>query len=185
MSPSRSPILRIPRLVTTNDPVLAERVAKLRVHGGRQMYHHELVGTNSRLDALQAAVLRAKLPHLDRWAEARTRNADGYRAGLADVPEVLVPAGDGGHRHVYNQFTIRARNRDELRRHLAERGIGSGVYYPMPLHLQECFASLGARAGDLPVTETLCGEVLSLPIFPELGDDRVARVCEAVRSFYG
>ena len=172
-------------LVTTNDPVLAERVAKLRVHGGRQMYHHELVGTNSRLDALQAAVLRAKLPHLDRWADTRTRNADAYRTGLAEVAEVLVPASDESHRHVYNQFTIRARRRDELRRHLAERGIGSGVYYPAPLHLQECFASLGARAGDLPVTETLCGEVLSLPIFPELGEDRVARVCEAVRGFYG
>lgn len=174
-------------LVTTNDPVMAERVAKLRVHGGRQMYHHELVGTNSRLDALQAAVLRVKLRYVDEWAAARARNAAWYREGLADVAEVLVPErlGAEGHHHVYNQFTVRARRRDELRRHLTDRGIGSGVYYPAPLHLQECFASLGGRAGELPVTEALCGEVLSLPIFPELGEDRVGRVCEAVRAFYG
>lgn len=173
-------------LVTTNDAALAERVGKLRVHGGRQMYHHEMVGTNSRLDALQAAVLRVKLRHLDGWAEARARNADLYRKGLAEVAEVLLP-GDGGadSRHVYNQFTVRARRRDELRRYLTDRGIGSGVYYPEPLHLQECFASLGGRAGDLPVTETLCGEVLSLPIFPELGEERIERVCEVVRAFYG
>ncbi|MDZ7780343.1 MAG: DegT/DnrJ/EryC1/StrS family aminotransferase [Gemmatimonadota bacterium] len=173
-------------LITTNDPVLAERVAKLRVHGGRQMYHHEMVGTNSRLDALQAAVLRVKLPHLDRWTEARARNAALYREGLADVAEVLLPdSGESlGLRHVYNQFTIRARWRDELRRHLSDRGIGTGVYYPEPLHLQECFASLNGRAGDFPVTETLCGEVLSLPVYPELGEERVGRVCEAVKAFY-
>lgn len=173
-------------LVTTDDPALAERVAKLRVHGGRQMYHHELVGTNSRLDALQAAVLRVKLRYLDGWAEARARNAARYREELAEVAEILLP-GDGGEgaRHVYNQFTVRARRRDELRRFLTDRGIGTGVYYPEPLHLQECFASLGGRAGTLPATETLCGEVLSLPIFPELGEERLAAVCEAVRAFYG
>ena len=173
-------------LVTTNDPTLAERVAKLRVHGGRQMYHHELVGTNSRLDALQAAVLRVKLEYLDRWTEARARNAAAYREGLADVAEILVPAEVGaGERHVYNQFTVRTRRRDELRRFLTDRGIGTGVYYPEPLHLQECFASLGGRAGMLPATETLCGEVLSLPVFPELGEERLTAVCQAVRAFYG
>ncbi len=173
-------------LVTTNDRALADRVAKLRVHGGRQMYHHELVGTNSRLDALQAAVLRVKLRHLDTWAEARALNAARYREGLGDVAEVLLPEDAGaGSRHVYNQFTVRVRRRDELRRFLTDRGIGTGVYYPEPLHLQECFASLGGRAGMLPATETLCGEVLSLPIFPELGEERLSRVCEAVRAFYG
>ena len=172
-------------LVTTDDPALAERVAKLRVHGGKQMYHHELVGTNSRLDALQAAVLRVKLRHLDGWAEARAGNAALYRDALADVAEVVLPGDvEPEGRHVYNQFTIRARRRDELRRFLTDRGIGTGVYYPEPLHLQECFATLGGRAGMLPATETLCGEVLSLPIFPELGEERLATVCEAVRAFY-
>lgn len=169
-------------LVTTNDADFAERIAKLRVHGGRQMYHHEVVGTNSRLDALQAAVLRVKLPHLDRWAAARAENAARYREGLADVAEVIVPEHVPGH--VYNQFTLRVRRRDELRAFLQERGIGSGVYYPVPLHLQECFASLGGVPGDLPVTETLCREVVSLPVFPELGAERIERVCEAVRAFY-
>jgi dTDP-4-amino-4,6-dideoxygalactose transaminase len=174
-------------LVATNDDALAERLAKMRVHGGRQMYHHEMVGTNSRLDALQAAVLRVKLRHLDGWAEARRRNAARYREGLADVAEILLPeSGDPatGHVHVYNQFTIRARRRDALRAYLSDRGVGTGIYYPVPLHLQECFRSLGGSPGDLPVTETLCEEVLSLPIFPELGDARIDRVCDVVRAFY-
>src|SRR5690606_115383 len=172
-------------MVVTNDRALAERVAKLRVHGGRQMYHHEMVGTNSRLDALQAAVLRVKLRHLEAWTEARRRNAARYGEGLADVAGVILPEEPAGHRHVFNQYTIRTRRRDELRAYLAERGIGSGIYYPLPLHLQECFSSLGGRRGDLPVAEQLCEEVLSLPIFPELGEERIDRVCEAVRDFHG
>jgi len=171
-------------LVTTRDAALAEKLAKLRVHGGRQMYHHEMVGTNSRLDALQAAVLRVKLRHLDGWAAARRENARRYAALLADVEGVRLPHVGDGSFHVYNQFTVRARGRDALREHLTQQGIGSGIYYPVPLHLQECFASLGGRRGDLPVTEALCDEVLSLPIFPELGEDRVGRVAESVRAFY-
>jgi len=171
-------------LVTTRDAALAEKLAKLRVHGGRQMYHHEMVGTNSRLDALQAAVLRVKLRHLDGWAAARRENARRYAALLADVEGVRLPHVGDGSFHVYNQFTVRARGRDALREHLTQQGIGSGIYYPVPLHLQECFASLGGRRGDLPVTEALCDEVLSLPIFPELGEDRIGRVAESVRAFY-
>jgi dTDP-4-amino-4,6-dideoxygalactose transaminase len=171
-------------LVTTRDAALAEKLAKLRVHGGRQMYHHEMVGTNSRLDALQAAVLRVKLRHLDGWAAARRENARRYAALLADVEGVRLPHVVDGNFHVYNQFTVRARGRDALREHLTQQGIGSGIYYPVPLHLQECFASLGGRRGDLPVTEALCDEVLSLPIFPELGEDRIGRVAESVRAFY-
>lgn len=172
-------------MVVTDDAGLADRVARLRVHGGRQMYHHELVGTNSRLDALQAAVLRAKLPHLDGWAEARRRNAALYDEMLDDVPEVIRPAtGDGNH-HVYNQYTLRVRRRDELRERLAERDIGSGVYYPAPLHLQECFQGLGYGPGDLPVAETLCEQVISLPVYPELHEDQVRRVADAIRDFYG
>ncbi len=171
-------------LITTDDGALAERVAKLRVHGGRQMYHHEMVGTNSRLDALQAAVLRVKLRHLDAWTAARRENACRYEGMLAGLEEVRPPAVAEGNFHVYNQYTIRARRRDDLRKHLDGQGIGSGVYYPVPLHLQQCFASLGYGPGELPVTESLCGEVLSLPIFPELGEDRLARVADAIRGFY-
>jgi len=171
-------------LVTTDDEALAERVMKLRVHGGRQMYHHEMVGTNSRLDALQAAVLRVKLRHLDEWTAARRENACRYEGMLSDVEEVRPPVVGEGNFHVYNQYTIRAERRDALRAFLTERGIGSGVYYPVPLHLQQCFASLGYGPGDLPVTESLCGEVLSLPIFPELGEERLGRVADTIREFY-
>ncbi len=172
-------------MVTARDGELAERVAKLRVHGGRQMYHHDMVGTNSRLDALQAAVLRVKLRYLDGWADGRRANACAYEGRLAEVAEVLTPVVAEGNYHVYNQYTIRTRRRDELRAHLADRGIGSGVYYPVPLHLQACFAELGVGEGRLPVSEQLCREVLSLPIFPELGEDRLARVADAIRGFFG
>jgi dTDP-4-amino-4,6-dideoxygalactose transaminase len=172
-------------LVTTDDDALADKVAKLRVHGGRQMYHHEMVGTNSRLDALQAAVLRVKLPHLDTWAAKRGENACRYHGLLAGIPGVAVPLVAPGNVHVFNQYTLRAERRDELKEHLAGQGIGSGVYYPVPLHLQACFAGLGGRTGDLPVTEALCDEVLSLPIFPELGEERLIRVAQAIRGFYG
>ena len=172
-------------LVAARDDDLAESVRKLRVHGGRQMYHHELVGTNSRLDALQAAVLRVKLPHLEGWAAARRTNAAAYDEAFADVPEVLTPVVAAGNRHVYNQYTVRVRRRDELREALSAQAIGSGVYYPVPLHLQPCFADLGFREGDVPVCEQLCGEVLSLPIFPELVTVRRSRVVDAIRRYYG
>jgi dTDP-4-amino-4,6-dideoxygalactose transaminase len=172
-------------LVTTGDDALADKVAKLRVHGGRRMYHHEMVGTNSRLDALQAAVLRVKLPYLEGWAAARRENARLYGERLGGVDGIRLPVVTDGNVHVYNQYTIRAERRDELQAHLGSLGIGCSVYYPVPLHLQECFSSLGGREGDLPVTERLCKEVLSLPIFPELGEERLGRVAEAVRAFYG
>jgi dTDP-4-amino-4,6-dideoxygalactose transaminase len=172
-------------LVSARDADLAGKVAKLRLHGGRQMYQHEMVGTNSRLDALQAAVLRVKLPHLDGWARGRRENACLYHGGLDEVAEVTLPQVMPGNFHVYNQFTVRADRRDDLRAHLSDDGIGSGIYYPVPLHLQDCFADLGGREGMLPETERACREVLSLPIFPELGEDRVHRVIESVRTFYG
>ena len=171
-------------LMSTNDAELADKLRKLRVHGGVKMYHHEMVGTNSRLDALQAAVLSAKLPHLESWAEARRANAALYDEMLADVAEVIIPAVTPGNVHVYNQYTIRARRRDELRAHLTAQGVGNALYYPVPLHLQECFSELGYREGDLPVSEKLCEEVVSLPIFPELGAERVEVVAEAIRRFY-
>ncbi|MEJ2539832.1 MAG: DegT/DnrJ/EryC1/StrS family aminotransferase [Gemmatimonadota bacterium] len=172
-------------MVTARDGELADRVRKLRVHGGRQMYEHEMVGTNSRLDALQAAVLRTKLPHLDRWAAGRRENACAYEGLLADVPEVEVPRVLPGNFHVYNQYTLRVERRDSLRSHLSERSIGTGVYYPVPLHLQACFSPLGGQEGDLPVAESLCREVISLPIYPEVGAGAVERVAAEIRAFYG
>lgn len=170
-------------LVTSTDAVVAERVRKLRVHGGQQMYHHELVGTNSRLDALQAAVLSAKLPHVDGWIRRRREIAAAYDRGLAGLDWLDTPAVADGNEHVYNVYTVRTPHRDRLREHLSELGIGTNVYYPAPLHLQACFAELGGRPGDLPISEQLTVEVLSLPMFPEMTDEQVARVCEAVRSF--
>jgi dTDP-4-amino-4,6-dideoxygalactose transaminase len=172
-------------LVTVRDDVeLADRIGKLRVHGGRQMYHHEMVGTNPRLDALQAAVLRVKLPHLMAWTERRRENACRYHGGLSDLPGIQLPVVADGNFHVYNQFTIRTPHRDALRAHLTEQGIGTGIYYPVPLHLQPCFEELGGREGDLPESERAAREVLSLPIFPELGEARLDRVIEGIRSFF-
>ena len=171
-------------MVTTNDDSIADKVRKLRVHGGVKMYHHEMVGTNSRLDALQAAILRAKLPHLDGWTAARRRNALRYMELLSGVPEVGLPVVQNGSYHVYNQFTLQTERRDELRQHLSDAGIGSGIYYPVPLHLQQCFSALGSQPGDLPVSERLCDRVLSLPVYPELRDEDVRTVAEAVRTFF-
>lgn len=172
-------------MITTRDPELAELLAKLRVHGGRQMYHHEMVGTNSRLDALQAAVLRIKLSHLDRWAARRRDNARIYDELLADVDGVRIPVTAEGNLHTYNQYTLRVEKRDDLREFLSDRQIGNGLYYPVPLHLQECFRGLGYEKGDLPVSEGLCARVVSLPIFPELGRERIEIVVDAIRTFYG
>ncbi len=171
-------------LVSTSDPEVAERVAKLRVHGGRQMYHHEMVGTNSRLDALQAAVLRVKLPYLEEWARERRANAAFYDEALRNIDQIVLPRTMEGNFHVFNQYTIRAERRDELRGHLGDLGIGSGVYYPVPLHMQPCFAELSGSAGDLPAVERACEEVLSLPVFPGLGEGRMERVADAIRQFF-
>ena len=172
-------------MITTDDDVLADVLRKLRVHGGQKMYHHEIVGTNSRLDTLQAAVLLAKLPYLDQWITGRRSNAALYDELLSDLEPVTTPVVAEGNFHTYNQYTIRAERRDELRMFLEGKGIGSGVYYPVPLHLQPCFHNLGYGPGHFPVVEALCEEVLSLPIYPELGEERVHVVAAAVREFYG
>ncbi|MEN8373818.1 MAG: DegT/DnrJ/EryC1/StrS family aminotransferase [Gemmatimonadota bacterium] len=156
-------------MVVTSDDLLAERVAKLRVHGGRQMYHHEMVGTNSRLDALQAAVLRTKLPRVDRWIEQRAAVADRYMEALAEAPVTLPPPPPSmGGRDVHNVFTVKVEERDSVRAGLEARGVASQVYYPVPLHLQACFASLGYGPGVFPVSERAAELVLSLPIYPEM-----------------
>ena len=165
----------------------AARIRRLRVHGSAKPYHHAEVGMNSRLDAIQAAVLRAKLPHLDRWGEARRARAERYRTLFADlVPEgaATPPADDPTGRHVYHQFTIRCARRDGLKAFLTAAGVGCTVYYPVPLHLQECFAHLGYREGTFPEAERAAREVLSLPISPELGDDDQEYVVERIAEFY-
>lgn len=173
-------------MVVSDDAAFADRVEMLRVHGMRPKYYHREVGGNFRLDALQAAVLRVKLPHLDAWSAARRRNADGYREIFADAGlddgRVRLPADVPGH--IYNQFVIRVERRDALREHLAASGIGSEVYYPVPLHLQECFRKLGYAPGDFPRAEAAAAEVLALPIYPELTTDQLAGVVAAIRRFF-
>jgi dTDP-4-amino-4,6-dideoxygalactose transaminase len=173
-------------MVTTGDAGTAERLRKLRVHGGRQMYHHEEVGYNSRLDSLQAAVLSVKLPHLAGWSEARRANAAFYDEALAGIDGLVPPPVLPGNESIVNQYTVRVLDgrRDALQEHLARRGVGSGVYYPVPLHLQECFAYLGYGEGDFPESERACREVLSLPVFPELSRAQLEHVAEAVREFF-
>lgn len=171
-------------LVATSDGALARRLRRLRVHGSTRMYRHETVGTNSRLDALQAAVLRTKLRHLASWTRMRRENAARYRRLLAGVGKIVLPAETDHNVHVYHQYTIRAGRRDELKAHLARRQITTAVYYPVPLHLQPCFSGLGGRRGQFPVAERASSEVLSLPVFPELGQERQEEVCRAIREFY-
>jgi dTDP-4-amino-4,6-dideoxygalactose transaminase len=173
-------------MLTTNDPSLAERLAALRVHGRTGKYFHQWVGINSRLDALQAAVLRVKLRYLDGWTSGRQRNAERYRsefARLAVPVNSMEPAGYQT-RHVYNQFVIRCPQRDALQSYLKKRGIGSEVYYPLPLHLQPCFADLGHKKGDFPVSEKLATESLALPVHAELDADDIDYIADSIQSFY-
>jgi len=173
-------------MVITNDPGLAETVRVLRTHGSKPKYFHKRVGGNFRLDALQAAVLRVKLRYLDAWTKARRDNADRYRALLqqADVlDEITVPADVPGH--IYNQFVIRVAERDRLQVDLKEHGVGTEVYYPLPLHLQECFESLGYHKGEFPAAEAAARESLALPIYPELTDAQQKVVVETIRTFLG
>jgi dTDP-4-amino-4,6-dideoxygalactose transaminase len=171
-------------LLTTNDEALAHEVRLLRNHGAEPKYFHKRIGGNFRLDALQAAVLRVKRPHLAAWTAARQRNADRYdRLFAASGAEAGLPARAAGRGHIFNQYVIRIANRDAVRAELEARGIGTEVYYPVPFHLQECFAPLGYREGDFPLAESAAREVLALPIYGELSDAQqhevVAAVCSA------
>ena len=174
-------------LVTTHDPVLAERLKILRGHGTRTKYNCEQLGINSRLDALQAAILRVKLKYLSSWSDRRRNNADRYRALFQDrgLDQILgLPFCPDESGHVYNQFVVRAPERDELRQHLRSAGIPTEVYYPYPLHMQPAFAYLGYREGDFPETERACREVLALPVFPELTESQQNTVVNAIAQFY-
>jgi dTDP-4-amino-4,6-dideoxygalactose transaminase len=174
-------------LVTTRDAEVAHRLRLLRGHGMEPRYHHALVGGNFRLDELQAAVLRVKLPHLADWSAARRRNAGRYRSyfaeeGLDQVVGLPVEAPD--RTHIYNQFVVRVPDRDRLRQHLQARGIGTEIYYPVPFHRQECFAGLGYAAGSFPLAEAAAAETLALPIYAELTVAQQRQVVQDVRSFY-
>ena len=171
-------------MMLTQDDALAQRLARLRLHGGAKQYHHDEVGYNSRLDSLQAAVLLVKLRHLAAWSGARRAKAAAYAEALAGLPAVRTPATDPANEHIFHQYTIRAERRDELLAHLKAQGIGCAVYYPLPLHLQPCFAPLGYKPGSLPVTEAAMTAVISLPIYPELTAAQQGRVVDAIRGFY-
>jgi dTDP-4-amino-4,6-dideoxygalactose transaminase len=175
--------------MTTDDDALAHKLAALRVHGSFERYYHKWVGLNSRLDGFQGAVLRVKLPHLDAWSDRRKANADRYRrlftdAGLSE--QIGLPFERENVRHIYNQFVVRVpERRDELRRFLAESEIGTDVYYPVSLHLQECFEDLGYRPGDFPESEKASRETLALPIFPELKPEQQEYVVAKIAEFCG
>jgi dTDP-4-amino-4,6-dideoxygalactose transaminase len=174
-------------LCTTKDPELAERMRVLRVHGGKPKYFHALIGGNFRIDELQAAVLRIKLKYLDGWTSGRQRNAAYYdraffAAGLAG--RVITPQAAPGQRHIFNQYVIRVRDRDALRKFLGEHGIGTEIYYPVPLHRQECFNYLGYAPGTFPESERAAAETLAIPIYPELTDDQLGTVVARVAEFF-
>ncbi len=171
-------------MVVTNDSARADKMRILRVHGMEPRYYHQLIGANMRFDALQAVVVTIKLAHLDSWSEARQRNAARYdqlfkAAGLqVGLPEVVQ------NRHIFNQYVIRVQERDALKEHLLASGIGCDVYYPVPLHLQECFGYLGHKMGDFPNSEQAAAQTLALPVYPELSSQQQDHVVETIRAFY-
>jgi dTDP-4-amino-4,6-dideoxygalactose transaminase len=177
-------------MLTTNDPELEARIRILRVHGAKKKYHHEILGCNSRLDALQAAILSVKVKYLKDWTEARRSLAEGYREKLRAAGDAIVqPAVMDGAYHVYHQYTIRVSHRDAVQEELKSRGIASTVYYPLPLHLQPVFKDLGYKLGDFPESEKAAREALSLPMFPELKpseqDCVVEELCDILESYAG
>jgi dTDP-4-amino-4,6-dideoxygalactose transaminase len=173
-------------MLSTNDTALAGRLTALRVHGRTGKYLHQWIGVNSRLDSLQAAVLRVKFRYLDNWTAGRQNHADRYRTQLAKFSLPMIASVPAAYqtRHVYNQFAIRCSERDALQAYLKQQGIGSEVYYPLPLHLQPCYSDLGYKKGDFPVSEKLAAESLALPVHAELTTDDIDYICDCIRSFY-
>ncbi|HZO21724.1 MAG TPA: DegT/DnrJ/EryC1/StrS family aminotransferase [Steroidobacteraceae bacterium] len=174
-------------MCVANDPTIAERLEIMRVHGGKPKYFHSVIGGNFRMDELQAAILNVKLKHLEGWTAMRQRNAAFYDGAFAAADlgrAVQTPAAVAGGRHIYNQYVIRVRDRDLLRQHLTANGVGTEIYYPLPLHLQKCFAYLGHRAGDFPVSERAAEETLALPIYPELTETQLQYVVDTIAAFY-
>ena len=171
-------------MVTTNNDKIADEIKVLRGHGSRVTYHYDEIGYNSRLDELQAAILRVKLPHLDSYIKMRRHNANLYHKHLKDLPGITLPFESPKSLHAFNQFTIRAQERDGLLEFLKTKSVSSMVYYPLSLHLQKAFAPLHHKKGDFPESERAEGEVLSLPIFPELTEAEIEQACQAVQSYY-
>lgn len=170
--------------ICCNDDKLAEKLKKLRVHGSGHTYYHEMIGGNFRLAAIQAAVLEVKLKYLDQWHAARQRNAAIYNELLAGS-RVVTPTIEAGNVSIYNQYVVRVPDRDTVKKKLADAGVGSAVYYPLGLHLQQCFSGLGGKKGDLPETEKACAEVLALPIYPELTEEQVRYAATTLREIVG
>lgn len=174
-------------MITTNDEETARKIRSIRVHGQAEGYYHKYIGLNGRLDAIQAVVLLVKLPHLDRWVKKRQTNAACYgklfkKADLGE--QITLPQTRSGSNHVFNQFIIKAAKRDQLKEHLDQNGVGCAIYYPLPLHLQECYKFLGYRNGDFPESEKAAQETLALPVFPELTQEQIEYVVEQVGRFY-
>jgi dTDP-4-amino-4,6-dideoxygalactose transaminase len=176
-------------MVVTDNPHLAERTRLLRAHGSQPKYFHKWIGINSRLDAIQAAILLVKFRHLEKWTEERQKRAERYRSLFQDllpsVPSLRLPAVQYGNRHIFHQYVIRVPERDQLRQFLVECGIGTDIYYPLPLHLQECYSFLKYQRGDFPVSEKASEEALALPIYPELTEDQQMFVVDRIKAFYG
>ncbi|MEO0293050.1 MAG: DegT/DnrJ/EryC1/StrS family aminotransferase [candidate division WOR-3 bacterium] len=173
-------------MITTNEEKIAKGLRSLRVHGSSLDYHHPHVGYNSRLDTIQAAILLAEFPYLNKWNEKRLENAKFYAKLLKDIEEIELPNFTKDKKHTFHQYTIRVKNgkRNDLARFLEKKNIGWKIYYPLPLHLQDCFSYLGYRKGDLPISEKAAEEVLSLPIFPELRKEEIEYVCKTIKSFF-
>jgi dTDP-4-amino-4,6-dideoxygalactose transaminase len=170
--------------ITTNDDALALEIRQLRDHGQTKKYHHRRWGHNYRMDGIQGAVLGVKLPHLDGWTEARRRHARVYGERLQGIGDLLVPVQSPRARHVYHLYVVQTGSRDALQNHLQAKGIGTGLHYPIPLHLQDAYRDLGYRQGQFPVTEQVASRGLSLPMFAELTDDQISYVTQAVREFF-
>jgi dTDP-4-amino-4,6-dideoxygalactose transaminase len=176
-------------LVTTQDPARIEQLRTFRAHGSKVKYFHKYVGGNFRLDALQAAVVSVKLPHLDGWTAGRQANAARYnelfrKAGLVDRGLVHCPVEAPQRRHIYNQYVVRVQRRDDLQKHLTQAGIGNEIYYPVPFHLQECFSYLGGKVGDFPASEAAANNTVALPVYPELSSAQQEYVVQTIAAFY-
>jgi dTDP-4-amino-4,6-dideoxygalactose transaminase len=171
-------------MIVTNNEEMYLKSKSYRTHGSTQKYHHDYIGCNSRLDTLQAAILSIKLSHIDNAIQKRANHAAQYRNMLKNIPSIKLPVIKDGNKEVNYVFCIQAEKRDELEQYLKSKEIGTSVYYPIPLHLQKCFAYLGYKKGDFPVAEKLCGTVLALPMFPELNEDEISFTCEKIKEFY-
>jgi dTDP-4-amino-4,6-dideoxygalactose transaminase len=175
-------------MVVTDDPAFVEKIRLLRVHGMRPKYFHKLIGINSRLDALQAAILLTKFKHLEDWTKHRQKKAERYQSLFSDllplVSGLRLPKTEYQNRHIFHQYVISVPGRDQLRQFLTQEGIGTEIYYPIPLHLQECYSFLKYKKGDFPNSEKASEQVLALPIYPELAEDQQDHVVDRIRAFY-